>query len=153
MFVINTTLLCCYVFALCIMRMHLLHKYSGASVLEAMRRAPAALACICFTFLGVWFVAGLSVRAGGWVGTKTTCAHPHALSPACFSRPQGFHGYLVSTNQTTYENFRYSYGRGENPYDVGCLCNCIDVWCTPRVPRKVDFRVCCLAQQRLKTLI
>jgi hypothetical protein len=46
----------------------------------------------------------------------------------------------VSTNQTTYENFRYSYGRGENPYDRGVLRNCLDVWCAPRLPRKVDFR-------------
>ena len=46
----------------------------------------------------------------------------------------------MSTNQTTYENFRYSYGRGDNPYDHGVLRNCLEVWCAPRLPRKVDFR-------------
>ena len=46
----------------------------------------------------------------------------------------------MSTNQTTYENFRYSYGRGDNPYDRGVLRNCLEVWCAPRLPRKVDFR-------------
>lgn len=53
---------------------------------------------------------------------------------------QGFHAYLVSHNQTTYENFRFSYGKGENPYDRGCLRNWVEVFFTPRLPRKVDFR-------------
>lgn len=118
---------------------------------------------------------------------------------------QGFHTYLVSTNQTTYENFRYSYARGENPYDRragfcclsvdyalimyvlssparrggaeragggvvgelgcvlmvrgldsrrGCVSNCLEVWCSPPLPKKVDFtvrlspaRVCVLSER------
>ena len=46
----------------------------------------------------------------------------------------------MSTNQTTYENFRYAYGKGENPYDRGMWRNCLEAWCAPRLPRKVDFR-------------
>jgi palmitoyltransferase ZDHHC9/14/18 len=123
LFVFNTTALALYVFALSALQVHLKFRAmaaehaagtraSGASLAAALRDSPAALACMAFTFLGVWFVGGLS----------------------------GFHSYLVSTNQTTYENFRYSYGKGENPYDRGCLANCAEVWCTPRLPRKVDFR-------------
>jgi palmitoyltransferase ZDHHC9/14/18 len=123
LFVINTTLLALYVFALSALQVHLKFeaqssahaagtRAAAASVGDALRDAPAALACMVFTFLGVWFVGGLS----------------------------GFHAYLVATNQTTYENFRYSYGRGDNPYDRGVLRNCLDAWCAPRLARKVDFR-------------
>jgi hypothetical protein len=65
-----------------------------------------------YAFLSIWFVGGLS----------------------------GFHAYLVSTNQTTYENFRYTYAKGESPYDRGCLANWAEAFLAPRLPRKVDFR-------------
>lgn len=64
------------------------------------------------TFVFVWFVGGLS----------------------------GFHCYLVATNQTTYENFRYNNDDRPNPYNVGLVGNCLQVWCTPTPPSKVDFR-------------
>lgn len=123
LFVFNTTLLALYVFALSALQVHL-HvraqaaehtagtRAAKASVADALQDCPAAIACMAFTFLGVWFVGGLS----------------------------GFHAYLVATNQTTYENFRYMYGRGENPYDRGVLRNCLEAWCAPRAPRKVNFR-------------
>ena len=142
LFVVNTTLLCMYVFALSVVQVHLhftaqkvAHdagtRDKAASVADALRESPAALACIIYTFLGVWFVGGLTVRlAVVWCVAR-------ADRPR---RAQGFHAYLVSTNQTTYENFRYSYGRGDNPYDRGVLRNCLEVWCAPRLPRKVDFR-------------
>jgi palmitoyltransferase ZDHHC9/14/18 len=123
LFVFNTTLLALYVFGVSALQVRLKFaqqqaahaagtRGGKASVGDAVREAPAAVACMAFTFLGVWFVGGLS----------------------------GFHSYLVATNQTTYENFRYSYGRGENPYDRGVLRNCWEAWCAPRLPRKVDFR-------------
>jgi palmitoyltransferase ZDHHC9/14/18 len=144
LFVINTTLLAMYVFALSVVQVDLHFREQkaahaagtrtkAASVGDALRESPAAIACIVYTFLGVWFVGGLSVRI-------VCVLWFHASLPADALRCQGFHAYLVSTNQTTYENFRYSYGRGENPYDRGVLRNCLDVWCAPRLPRKVDFR-------------
>ncbi len=123
-------------------------RSDGVSVATALQRSPAAIAIMCFTFLSVWFVGGLSVR----LVTPIRASQAAALPP-CDTRPdaglrlppfqnrQGFHAYLVSTNQTTYENFRYSYGKGENPFDRGCLANWLEVWCSPRLPRKVHFRV------------
>ena len=64
------------------------------------------------TFVFVWFVGGLS----------------------------GFHCYLVATNQTTYENFRYNNDDRPNPYDEGLVKNCMSVWCMTVPPSKVDFR-------------
>ena len=46
-------------------------------------QCPGALALMIFTFIFFWFVGGLS----------------------------GFHTYLVATNQTTYENFRYNHSQ------------------------------------------
>lgn len=85
---------------------------SKPSVSEAFREAPAAVALASYTALFFLFVGGLSF----------------------------FHMYLVSTNQTTYENFRYGYDRSANPYDQGCLRNWASVWCIPTPPSKVDFR-------------
>lgn len=123
LFVFNTALLCFYVFAISVTHVHVQYRHqqtaygigarqAAPNVAEALRDSPAALACMCYVFLAVWFVGGLS----------------------------GFHMYLVATNQTTYENFRYSYAKGENPYDKGCWSNCLEVWLTPRAPSKVDFR-------------
>ena len=51
------------------------------------------------------------------------------------------HIFLVSTNQTTYENFRYSYDQdNRNPYNKGCLGNWYEVFCLPIPPSKCDFR-------------
>lgn len=47
----------------------------------------AAIVCAAYTFLGFWFVGGLTA----------------------------LHGYLVSTNQTTYEHFRHRYSGGQLP--------------------------------------
>eukprot|EP00198_Chlamydomonas_reinhardtii_P010974 XP_001700311.1 predicted protein [Chlamydomonas reinhardtii] len=71
-----------------------------------------ALVLMGYTFLFFWFVGGLSV----------------------------FHAYLVATNQTTYENFRYNHDSRPNPYDRGVLLNCAEVWCSPVPPPKVPFR-------------
>ncbi|AQK78521.1 putative protein S-acyltransferase 7 [Zea mays] len=58
------------------------------TIWKAMTKTPASIALIIYTFIAVWFVGGLSV----------------------------FHLYLMSTNQTTYENFRYRYDQRDNPY-------------------------------------
>lgn len=115
LFVFNTSLLCVYTFALCALQVQVkLQQQTGhRSVATAIAHAPAAVAVMIICFLGFFFVGGLA----------------------------GFHAYLVATNQTTYENFRYGYDSSNNPYSRGsCWLNCLEVWLTPRLPRKVDFR-------------
>ncbi|KAJ6853128.1 putative protein S-acyltransferase 7 isoform X2 [Iris pallida] len=78
---------------------------------KAIRKAPASIALILYTFVSVWFVGGLSV----------------------------FHFYLISTNQTTYENFRYRYDRRDNPYNKGVVQNFMEVFFTRIPPSKNNF--------------
>ncbi|TKY62776.1 S-acyltransferase 3 [Spatholobus suberectus] len=67
---------------------------------------------IVYCFIAIWFVGGLTV----------------------------FHLYLISTNQTTYENFRYRYDKKENPFTKGILANFKELSCA-KVPSKlVNFR-------------
>jgi palmitoyltransferase ZDHHC9/14/18 len=65
-----------------------------------------------YTFICVWFVGGLTV----------------------------FHLYLIGTNQTTYENFRYRYDNKVNPYDQGCGSNFKEIFCTKIPASKNEFR-------------
>lgn len=60
----------------------------------------------------MWFVGGLSV----------------------------FHFYLISTNQTTYENFRYRYDRKENPYNKGMSSNFKEVFFSKIPSSVIDFQ-------------
>ncbi|CAI0374658.1 unnamed protein product [Linum tenue] len=71
-----------------------------------------SLSLIIYCFIAVWFVGGLTV----------------------------FHFYLISTNQTTYENFRYRYDKKENPFRRGCLQNFKEVFVSDIPPSAVNFR-------------
>ncbi|KAJ0979012.1 hypothetical protein J5N97_014486 [Dioscorea zingiberensis] len=71
-----------------------------------------SLVLIIYTFLAVWFVGGLTV----------------------------FHLYLIITNQTTYENFRYRYDKKVNPYNKGLFGNFIHVFFSRMPPSLNDFR-------------
>ncbi|XP_039854930.1 probable protein S-acyltransferase 7 isoform X2 [Panicum virgatum] len=51
-----------------------------------------------------------------------------------------FHLYLISTNQTTYENFRYRYDRKTNPYNLGVAQNFIDILFSRIPSSKNNFR-------------
>lgn len=82
------------------------------SIWKALIKTPASIALIIYTFICVWFVGGLTV----------------------------FHLYLISTNQSTYENFRYRYDRTENPYNRGVFENFKEVFWTSIPPSKNDFR-------------
>ncbi|KAE8657161.1 DHHC-type zinc finger family protein isoform 2 [Hibiscus syriacus] len=62
--------------------------------------------------ISVWFVGGLTV----------------------------FHLYLISTNQSTYENFRYRYDCHENTYNKGIIKNFMEVFCTCIPPLKINLR-------------
>ncbi|KAL0711638.1 hypothetical protein Bca4012_018616 [Brassica carinata] len=52
----------------------------------------------------------------------------------------GFHLYLISTNQTTYENFRYRSDNRINVYDRGCSNNFLETFCSKVKPSRNDFR-------------
>ncbi|KAL1822474.1 hypothetical protein ACET3Z_009252 [Daucus carota] len=67
---------------------------------------------IVYCFVAVWFVGGLTI----------------------------FHFYLICTNQTTYENFRYKYDKKENPYHQGMIQNLNEVF-VRKIPASLnDFR-------------
>lgn len=112
MFVSSATILCVYVFAFCWVYAIKIMKSEDASIWKALIKTPASIVLIVYTFLCVWFVGGLTV----------------------------FHLYLISTNQSTYENFRYRYDRSENPYNRGVFENFKEVFWTSIPPSKNDFR-------------
>ncbi|KAL5222928.1 hypothetical protein ABZP36_027641 [Zizania latifolia] len=122
MFVFSTTLLCLYVFAFCWVYIIKIGDAENLSVWKAMLKAPASIVLIIYCFLCVWFVGGLSV----------------------------FHFYLMSTNQTTYENFRYHYDRQANPYNRGILNNFLEIFCTRIPPSKNNFRARVTVEQGLQ---
>ncbi|XP_042485293.1 probable protein S-acyltransferase 7 [Macadamia integrifolia] len=112
MFVFSTTLLCMYVFGFCWVYIKRIMDYDDVSIWKAMTKSPASIVLIVYTFIAVWFVGGLTV----------------------------FHLYLISTNQTTYENFRYRYDRRANPYNKGLFENFKEIFCTSIPPTKNNFR-------------
>ncbi|KAJ4961757.1 hypothetical protein NE237_021667 [Protea cynaroides] len=112
MFVFSTTLLCIYVFGFCWVYITKIMNSENSSIWKAMTRTPASIALIIYTFISVWFVGGLTV----------------------------FHLYLITTNQTTYENFRYRYDRRANPYHKGVMENFKEIFCNSTPPSKNHFR-------------
>uniref|UniRef100_A0A0E0LXC2 S-acyltransferase n=1 Tax=Oryza punctata TaxID=4537 RepID=A0A0E0LXC2_ORYPU len=122
MFVFSTTLLCLYVFAFCWVYIIKIRNAENLSVWKAMLKTPASIVLIIYCFLCVWFVGGLSV----------------------------FHCYLMSTNQTTYENFRYRYDRRANPYNRGVLNNFLEIFCSRIPPSKNNFRARVTVEQGLQ---
>ncbi|XP_068657250.1 probable protein S-acyltransferase 7 [Aristolochia californica] len=112
MFVFSTTVLCLYVFCFCWVYIKRIMDAEEKSILKAMAKTPASIALIVYTFISVWFVGGLTV----------------------------FHFYLISTNQTTYENFRYRYDRRANPYNRGVVENFKEIFFTSIPPSKNTFR-------------
>lgn len=113
MFVSMTTILCIYVFVMsAILVKKLMGKQEYHTLWRAFSHTPASVILMLYTFIGTWFVGGLTI----------------------------FHLYLISKNQTTYENFRYRYDKKVNPYDMGIDHNCKEIFCT-RVPAsKNEFR-------------
>ncbi|XP_028765223.1 probable protein S-acyltransferase 7 [Neltuma alba] len=111
-FVFSSTLLCLYVHGFCWVYIKRIMDSEEKSIWRAMIKTPASIALIIYTFICIWFVGGLTV----------------------------FHTYLISTNQTTYENFRYRYDRQDNPYNKGMLGNFKEVFCSSIPPSKNKFR-------------
>ncbi|XP_073149518.1 probable protein S-acyltransferase 1 isoform X1 [Henckelia pumila] len=90
--------------------LHLLEQ--PGRIWTSMSRDIVSVALIIYCFIAVWFVGGLSV----------------------------FHFYLICTNQTTYENFRYRYDKKENPYNRGVIKNLQEIFFSKTVPSLVNFR-------------
>ncbi|KAJ8759708.1 hypothetical protein K2173_009809 [Erythroxylum novogranatense] len=67
---------------------------------------------IVYCFFLVWFVGGLTI----------------------------FHFYLICTNQTTYENFRYRYEKKKNPYNRGMQRNLLEIFFSKIPPSMNEFR-------------
>ncbi|XP_047312332.1 probable protein S-acyltransferase 7 [Impatiens glandulifera] len=112
MFVSSTTILCLYVFGFSWVYIKRIMDSEGINIWKAMIKTPASIALILYTFICMWFVGGLSA----------------------------FHLYLMSTNQTTYENFRNRYDRKENPYNRGVFWNLMEIFCTRIPSSKNNFR-------------
>ncbi|XP_044469083.1 protein S-acyltransferase 8-like isoform X2 [Mangifera indica] len=101
LFVSSSALLCSFVVAMSALNVKLQMDNYG-TLWKGVKAAPASVILMAYSFFFLWFVGGL------------TC----------------FHLFLICTNQTTYENFRY---RGEDHirvYDKGCLKNFHQVFCT-----------------------
>ncbi|XP_027368072.1 probable protein S-acyltransferase 7 isoform X1 [Abrus precatorius] len=112
MFVFSATLLCFYIHGFCWVYIAKIMDSHEVSIWKAMIKTPASIALIIYSFISVWFVGGLTV----------------------------FHTYLISTNQSTYENFRYRYDEQVNPYDKGIVKNFKEIFCSAIPPSKNNFR-------------
>uniref|UniRef100_A0A0E0BJU0 S-acyltransferase n=1 Tax=Oryza glumipatula TaxID=40148 RepID=A0A0E0BJU0_9ORYZ len=112
MFISSTTFLCLYVFVFCWVNLAMTARQFGCSMGRAVVESPVSGILIVYTFVTAWFVGGLTA----------------------------FHSYLVCTNQTTYENFRYRYERKANPHNRGVAKNVAEIFLSPIPPSRNDFR-------------
>ncbi|XP_050371794.1 probable protein S-acyltransferase 7 [Argentina anserina] len=112
MFVVSTAMLCLYVFAFSWVNIMKIMDTYHDNLWRALLKSPVSGILIVYTFGAAWFVGGLT----------------------------SFHLYLICTNQTTYENFRYRYAIKMNPHNRGCFENIAEVFCSRIPPSKHNFR-------------
>ncbi|XP_071724325.1 probable protein S-acyltransferase 1 [Rutidosis leptorrhynchoides] len=91
---------------------------------NAMSSDFTSVVLIIYCFIAVWFVGGLTV----------------------------FHFYLMCTNQTTYENFRYRYDKKKNPFRKGVVNNVMDVFCKRIPPSMLKFRQWVIVQDEMGSI-
>lgn len=112
MFVFSSTIICLYVHAFSWVYIRRIMDGEKTTIWKAMSKTPASIALIAYTFISFWFVGGLSM----------------------------FHLYLISKNQSTYENFRYRYDGLANPFDKGVIGNFMEVFLSSIPASKNNFR-------------
>eukprot|EP00898_Chlorokybus_atmophyticus_P004563 jgi/Chlat1/5107/Chrsp33S05111 len=112
LFLVCSTITAMYVFAVSAYDVSVKKELDQTGVGTALAKRPASIVLMVYCFAFFWFVGGLSV----------------------------FHAYLISTNQTTYENFRYRFDSKANPYNRGCLSNWKEVFFAPWVPSRLQLR-------------
>ncbi|KAJ1264551.1 hypothetical protein BS78_08G009600 [Paspalum vaginatum] len=111
-FIATSTFLCIFIFIFSWLSVYSQMVDGGGSIWRALRKEAYSFALIIYTSIVVWFVGGLTV----------------------------FHLYLIGTNQTTYENFRYHYDKEENPHRKSIATNFAEVFLTKIPPPMNDFR-------------
>ncbi|OVA09721.1 zinc finger protein [Macleaya cordata] len=112
MFVSSTTMLCLYVFAFCWVNVRKIMVEYHCNLWKALAESPVSGVLILYTFIAAWFVGGLT----------------------------SFHIYLICTNQTTYENFRYRYDEKTNPYNRGLVRNVGEIFFSKIPTSRNNFR-------------
>ncbi|KAJ4973255.1 hypothetical protein NE237_006429 [Protea cynaroides] len=112
MFVSSTTMLCLYIFAFCWVNIRKIMEFHHCNLWKALLKSPVSGILILYTFIVVWFIGGLTT----------------------------FHLYLICTNQTTYENFRYRYDGKMNPYNLGWVRNVREIFFSKIPTSKNNFR-------------
>ncbi|KAE8692556.1 putative protein S-acyltransferase 4 [Hibiscus syriacus] len=112
MFISTATILCLHVFVCSWINLLEKEADSDGNLWKAMSHDVLSVILIVYCFVVVWFVGGLTV----------------------------FHFYLICTNQTTYENFRYRYDKKENPYNKGTRRNFHEMFFSKMPPSLNNFR-------------
>ncbi|XP_022742386.1 probable protein S-acyltransferase 4 isoform X1 [Durio zibethinus] len=111
MFISTSTILCIYVFVFSWIIVHEKEIDNHSNIWKAMSHDILSIFLIVYCFIAVWFVGGLTI----------------------------FHFYLICTNQTTYENFRYRYDK-ENPHNKGTAGNLGEIFFSKIPPSLNNFR-------------
>ncbi|KAF5191279.1 S-acyltransferase [Thalictrum thalictroides] len=112
MFVSSTTIFSLYILVLCCLSIRNIMKVYQCNLWKALEISPVSGILIVYSFIGAWFVGGLT----------------------------SFHVYLICTNQTTYENFRYRYDSKTNPHNIGLIRNVRQIFFSTTPRSKPNFR-------------
>ncbi|RZS27950.1 hypothetical protein BHM03_00061490 [Ensete ventricosum] len=133
MFVSSTTILCLYVFTFCWVNLTKIMEAYDCNLWRAVLKSPVSGILIIYTFIGAWFVGGLTAFHLYLVCTNQVCFL--SVSDQTYSTNSTTCSICMCINnasthyglQTTYENFRYRYDGKMNPYNHGCIYNVKEV--------------------------